>query len=116
VIAGREVGEAIAASAKSEWPDAIFAANDLLAVGVLQAFMFKAQVRVPQDIAVIGYDDIAFAEAAIVPLSSIRQPAALLGSTAVEMLVEEVESPSVHKHRQITFQPELVVRESTRSN
>ena len=115
VLAGREVGEAIATSPKSEWPDAIFAANDLLAVGVLQAFMFKAQVRVPQDIAVIGYDDIAFAEAAIVPLSSIRQPAALLGSTAVEMLVEEVESPSVHKHRQITFQPELVVRESTRA-
>jgi LacI family transcriptional regulator len=78
--------------------------------------MFRAQVRVPQDIAVIGYDDIAFAEAAIVPLSSIRQPAALLGSTAVEMLVDEIESPSTHKHRQITFQPELVARGSTQAS
>ncbi len=113
VLAGREVGDKIAALPKSEWPDAIFAANDLLAVGLLQAFMFKSQVQVPGDIAVIGYDDIAFAEAAIVPLSSIRQPAALLGSTAVELLVEEIESASSHKHRQITYQPELVVRAST---
>jgi LacI family transcriptional regulator len=116
VLAGRQVGEAIAGSPKSQWPDAIFAANDLLAVGLLQAFMFGAQVSVPADIAVIGYDDIAFAEAAIVPLSSIRQPAALLGATAVEMLVDEISNPSTHKHRQITFQPELVVRGSTQAS
>ena len=115
VLAGREVGDQIVASGKANWPDAIFAANDLVAVGLLQSFMFKASVRVPEDIAVIGYDDIAFAEAAIVPLSSIRQPAGLLGATAVEMVVDEAENPKTHKHRQITFQPELVVRESTRS-
>ncbi len=113
VLAGREAGDQIVASGKANWPDAVFAANDLVAVGLLQAFMFKASVRVPQDIAVIGYDDIAFAEAAIVPLSSIRQPAALLGATAVEMVVDEAQNPKTHKHRQITFQPELVVREST---
>ncbi|MEY4423702.1 MAG: hypothetical protein RLZZ258_805, partial [Actinomycetota bacterium] len=78
-----------------------------------QAFAFQSKVRVPEDIALIGYDDIDFAETAVVPLSSIRQPASLLGATAVELLVDEVERGPAHKHRQITFQPELIVRESS---
>lgn len=113
VLAGREVGEQLLKEKKETWPDAIFAANDLLAVGLIQALMFRSQVKVPEEIAVIGYDDIDFAESAIVPLSSVKQPARLLGSTALEMLVDEVESPLTHKHRQVTFQPELVVRAST---
>jgi LacI family transcriptional regulator len=113
VLAGREVGQQISAESRKNWPDAIFAANDLLAVGILQAFAFQAKVRVPEDIALIGYDDIDFAETAIVPLSSVRQPASLLGATAVELLVDEVERGPAHKHRQITFQPELIVRESS---
>lgn len=113
VLAGREVGEAILKEKRETWPDAIFAANDLLAVGLVQAFMFKSKVRIPEDIAVIGYDDIDFAEAAVVPLTSVKQPASLLGSTAIEMLIDEIDNPIRHKHRQITFQPELVVREST---
>jgi LacI family transcriptional regulator len=113
VLAGREVGEEILKEPRENWPDAIFAANDLLAVGLVQAFMFKSKVSVPKEIAVIGYDDIDFAQAVVVPLSSVKQPAQLLGSTAVEMLIDEIENPSIHKHRQITFQPELVVRQST---
>ncbi len=113
VLAGREVGEQLLKEKKETWPDAIFAANDLLAVGLIQALMFKSQVKIPGEIAVIGYDDIDFAESAVVPLSSVKQPARLLGSTALEMLVDEVESPLTHKHRQVTFQPELVVRAST---
>lgn len=113
VLAGREAGEEILKDPKENWPDAIFAANDLLAVGLVQAFMFNAKVKIPSEIAVIGYDDIDFAEAAVVPLSSVKQPAQLLGSTALEMLIDEIENSSTHKHRQITFQPELVVREST---
>jgi LacI family transcriptional regulator len=56
-----------------ERPGAIFAANDLVAIGLLQGFV-TAGLRVPDDTAIIGYDDIAFAAAAAVPLSSIRQP------------------------------------------
>jgi LacI family transcriptional regulator len=113
VLSGREVGLAILREPKEQRPDAVFAANDLLAVGLLQAFAMKNQVAVPADIALIGYDDISFAQATVVPLSSIKQPASLLGETALEMLVDEVENPATHKHRQITFQPELVVRQST---
>ena len=48
---------------KSARPDAVFAANDLLAVGLLQAFSSDSAIRVPEDIAMVGYDDIDFASA-----------------------------------------------------
>jgi len=113
VISGREVGLAIVKEPKANRPDAIFAANDLLALGLLQAFALQNQIAVPGEIAIIGYDDIDFAKAAVVPLSSIKQPAKILGSTALEMLVDEIENPETHQHRQVMFQPELVIREST---
>ena len=115
VIAGREAGNAILGRPAFERPDAIFAANDLVAMGVLQALLMQGQggLRVPQDIALIGYDDIDFASAAVVPLSSIRQPSALIGQTAVELLLAEAADGTVAP-TQVVFQPELVVRASTR--
>ena len=113
VISGRKIGNEILALPESERPDGVFAANDLLAFGLLQAFALDNRIRVPQDIAIIGYDDIDFAESAVVPLSSIKQPASLLGSTALDLLVDEIANTKSHKHRQITFQPELIVRSST---
>jgi LacI family transcriptional regulator len=113
VLAGRAAGVAIVDRAPADRPDAIFAANDLVAMGVLQALMMQAEVRVPQEIALIGYDDIDFASAAVVPLSSIRQPSALIGRTAVEILLEQADDPATPP-RQVVFEPELVVRESTR--
>jgi LacI family transcriptional regulator len=94
-------------------PDAIFCANDLLAMGVLRALL-QAGVSVPGDVALIGYDDIEFAAAAAVPLSSIRQPMYQLGRIATEMLLDECDNPAGHAHQQVMFQPELVVRESTK--
>lgn len=114
VLAGRSVGDAICARDADERPDAVFAANDLLAMGVLQALNMFGRVHVPDDIALIGYDDIAFASAAVVPLSSIRQPSALIGSTAVDLLLREAVGGDGFEPEQIVFQPELVVRESTR--
>jgi LacI family transcriptional regulator len=112
VLEGRAVGEAIAAKPAAERPDGIFAANDLLAVGVLQAFAFGSSLRVPDDIALVGYDDIDFASAAVVPLTSVRQPSALIGRTGVELLLREAdgdEGPREH----VVFDPELVTRAST---
>jgi len=109
---GREVGERIARRPRRSRPTAVFCANDLLALGFLQA-MAAEGLRVPQDMAIVGYDDIAFAATAAVPLSSVRQPAALLGRTAIELLQEEVEAADRHRHRQVIFQPDLVVRESS---
>ena len=108
--AGRSVGEAVLG--RSPLPDAVFASNDLLALGVLQA-AFAAELRVPQDVALIGYDDISYAAGAAVPLSSIRQASREMGAEAARMLLEEFDSADAPQHRHVTFQPELVVRRST---
>jgi LacI family transcriptional regulator len=114
VLAGRAAGVEIAARPAAERPDAIFAANDLVAMGVLQALMMQhSDINVPRDISLIGYDDIDFASAAVVPLSSIRQPSTLIGHTAVEILLEQTADPTTPP-RQVVFEPELVVRESSR--
>ncbi|GIH22857.1 LacI family transcriptional regulator [Acrocarpospora phusangensis] len=99
--------------AEGDLPDAIFCANDLLALGMLRG-LTHAGVRVPDDVALIGYDDIDFAAASAVSLSSIRQPTHQLGRVATELLLDECDHPDTHAHQQIMFQPELVIRESTR--
>ncbi|MFT4029333.1 MAG: LacI family DNA-binding transcriptional regulator [Protaetiibacter sp.] len=94
-------------------PDAVFAANDLIALGVLQSLMSGGSSLVPRQIALIGFDDISFAGAAAVPLSSMRQPARAIGATALRLLLEEAADPELIP-RQTVFRPELVVRASTR--
>lgn len=113
VLRGREAGALLRARPAAERPDAVFAANDLLAVGILQALSLMGDVRVPDDVALIGYDDIDFASAAVVPLSSIRQPAYRIGHSAVELLLTELGEPAGAHERRIGFHPELVVRAST---
>ncbi|MBT2438616.1 LacI family DNA-binding transcriptional regulator [Streptomyces sp. ISL-36] len=111
VNSGRDAGARLLGMV--ERPTAVFCANDLLALGVLQA-MYAAGVRVPQDIAIVGYDDIEFAAAAAVPLTSVRQPAATLGAMATELLLDEAgEQAAAHRHQQVVLQPELVVRGSS---
>lgn len=113
VAAGRDAAAGIADTPLRRRPTAIFCANDLLALGVLQE-MTRRGLAVPGDIALVGYDDIDFAAAAAVPLTSVRQPRRELGRTAAELLIEEATAPERHKHRQVVFSPELVVRESSR--
>jgi LacI family transcriptional regulator len=108
VLEGRRAGSDLCARPVGERPDGIFAANDLLALGALQALVMLSDLRVPEDVALIGYDDIDFASSAVVPLSSVRQPSALLGSRAVDLLLAGATGDE-----QVLFQPDLVVREST---
>lgn len=109
---GRRAAVRIAATGAATRPTAVFCANDLLALGVLQE-MTRRHVAVPRDMAIVGYDDIDFAAAAAVPLTSVSQPRAQLGDTGTRLLVEEVQAPGTHEHRQVVFRPDLVVREST---
>ncbi|SEB45532.1 transcriptional regulator, LacI family [Paramicrobacterium humi] len=113
VLQGRAAGEEIRERPASRRPDAVFAANDLLAMGVLQAFSMLGSVRVPDDIALIGYDDIDFAQSSVVPMSSIRQPSHAIGHTAVDLLIRENADGESFAPEQIVFQPELIVRDST---
>ncbi|MFZ3554604.1 LacI family DNA-binding transcriptional regulator [Streptomyces sp. BH055] len=114
VAAGRDAGARLLGL--TERPTAVFCANDLLALGVLQS-LYAAGVRVPEDIAIVGYDDIEFASAAAVPLTSVRQPAVHMGALAADLLLEEIEAAddpeSAHEHRRVVLQPELVVRGSS---
>jgi LacI family transcriptional regulator len=112
VIAGRSTGNQLVERDAHVRPDGVFCANDLLALGLIQSLTMTHSIRIPEDVALIGYDDIDFAASAVVPLSSIRQPTEALGRTAVELLTEEIESGE-SKHRSVVFTPELVIRQSS---
>ncbi|MFS0866587.1 LacI family DNA-binding transcriptional regulator [Microbacterium sp. 179-B 1A2 NHS] len=109
---GAAAGARLLARPRRDWPDALFAANDLLALGLLQALVVDGRASVPGDIAIIGFDDIPFAAAAAVPLSSIRQPSRMIGRTALRIVLEEADDPDSIP-RQTVFPPELIVRAST---
>lgn len=108
---GRSVGERLDGLPLTRRPTAVFCANDLLAVGLLQ-HTIRSGRSVPEDVAIVGYDDIDFAAAAAVPLTSVRQPRYELGRRAAELVIDE-SSNDGHKHEQILFTPELVARAST---
>ncbi len=95
-------------------PTAAFCANDLLALGVMRGLM-KRGISIPGDIALVGYDDVEFASVLATPLTSIRQPKYELGHAAAELLFDETVSLTTHQHKHIVYQPELVVRASSRS-
>lgn len=112
VDGGIDASRRILALPKDRRPTALFAASDLVAIGILHE-LIRAGVRVPDDIAIIGYDDNAFAKQVLVPLTTVRQPAYDMGRAAAEMLLTRLEGKPVARPH-LVFQPELVVRESTR--
>jgi LacI family transcriptional regulator len=115
IDAGRTGAAQIMALPEDERPTAVFALNDLIAIGLLQGLRTR-NVAVPQTICIVGYDDIKFAAAAAVPLSSVRQPRAELGRRATELLIREItalENAEAHQHVQERLTPELVVRLSS---
>jgi LacI family transcriptional regulator len=112
VAEGRRAGSVLAGFPRARRPTAAFCANDLLALGLLQQ-MTHVGIAVPGELAIVGYDDIEFASAAAVPLSSVRQPRDLLGRTAAELLLAESAADSTHVHQEVLFHPELVIRTSS---
>src|SRR5690349_19510400 len=113
VAEGRSAGERLAGLPTRRRPTAAFCANDLLALGLLQQGIGTGR-RVPDDLAIVGFDDIEFAAAAAVPLTSVRQPRQELGRAAAQLVLDEATNPA-HEHQQLFFTPELVARASTRS-
>jgi len=92
-------------------PTAVFCANDLIALAV-QSSIVNAGLRVPEDIAVIGYDDIDGASLGLRPISTIRQPQYEVGAAAAQLIVEFTQGENVSAES-VRFAPELVVRSST---
>jgi len=112
---GRAAAEHLSTLPADERPTGIFCANDMIAIGLLQGLV-AARIRVPQEVAIVGYDDIEFASAATVPLTSVAQPRRDLGRAAADLLIRELEDHDAgvdHEHRTIVYTPTLVAREST---
>jgi LacI family transcriptional regulator len=89
-------------------PDAIFASSDAMALGALRALR-DAGLRVPEDVAVVGFDDMPFSSRTEPPLTTIRQPVYRMGVTAVEILLDLIDNPD-STPRRIVLPTELVIR------
>ncbi|WES68388.1 ribose operon transcriptional repressor RbsR [Superficieibacter sp. HKU1] len=93
-------------------PEAVFAGNDAMAVGAYQA-LYQAGKRVPEDMGIVGYDDIELARYMTPPLTTVHQPKDELGELAIDVLIHRMAQPDQQQQR-VQLTPELVVRGSTR--
>jgi DNA-binding LacI/PurR family transcriptional regulator len=91
---------------------AIFCFNDIAAVGAIRAIV-DVGLSCPNDISVIGFDDISSAMYHTPSLTTIRQPLRRMGETAAQLLLKRIQSPREAYPESIVFEPELMVREST---
>jgi LacI family transcriptional regulator len=93
-------------------PDAIFAANDLLALGAIQAIREQG-LRLPEDIAVMGFDDIEFAALPEIQLTTVTQPKYEMGKLALQTLVTQMKGAERVVARKIMLEPDLICRKTT---
>jgi len=91
-------------------PDSVFAASDIMAIGAIRAAR-DAGLRVPEDIAIVGFDDLPIATLSDIQLTTIRQPVVSFGAKAVEILIDLIEN-GIHPPRHIIMDTELVIRDS----
>jgi DNA-binding LacI/PurR family transcriptional regulator len=92
-------------------PTAVFVANDQMALGLVRA-LHESGMQIPQDVSVVGFDDIPEAEFFTPPLTTIRQDFAEVGQRALHLVLERIADPAATSRR-VTVQPELVLRGST---
>lgn len=107
---GYEAGREIASAA--ERPDAVFACNDYMAIGAMAAFR-ESGIRVPEDIAVAGFDDISSARYANPSLTTVHVPVYDMGRRAGERLIQQIESEQRLDAEQFELPLELKIRAST---
>jgi DNA-binding LacI/PurR family transcriptional regulator len=94
-------------------PDAVFAANDMVAIGVIQGLV-ELGVRVPEDVAVVGIDDITWCTLTNPKVSSVSNLVGEMGRIAVELLLKRIDSNSaMDGFQKVKLEPRLIVREST---
>ncbi|PJG81915.1 substrate-binding domain-containing protein [Caviibacterium pharyngocola] len=93
-------------------PTAVFACSDAMAVGAYQA-AWVAGLQIPQDISIIGYDNIELAQYMSPPLTTIHQPKKLFAQLAVDTLLARIKNPE-KKHRTFMLEPSLIIRSSVK--
>ncbi len=107
-------GGALAAEALLQKPiTAMFCFNDMMAFGALKTIR-QMGLRVPEDLSLVGFDDVPFSALLDVPLTTVRQPAYEIGRETVRVALSEIEDGKRSKQH-IQFEPELIVRQSTRA-
>jgi LacI family transcriptional regulator len=109
-LTGEQVAPQIIAA--GPLPDAIFAGNDAVALGIMNYF-HKVGIPVPGQVSVLGYDNVSYAESALVPLTTVSQTPYQLGWTMGSQLVSEFQTNQDHVHQHVVFQPKIVERSST---
>jgi LacI family transcriptional regulator len=108
-LAGEQIAPLIIA--RGPLPDAIFAGNDALGLGIMNYF-HKVGIPVPGQISVLGYDNVSYAESALVPLTTVSQTPYQLGWTMGSQMLSEFEASEDHVHQHVVFQPQIVERAS----
>ncbi|WP_094547242.1 LacI family DNA-binding transcriptional regulator [Petroclostridium xylanilyticum] len=98
---------------KENKPTAVVAGNDLMAIGIIEAYK-KMKMRIPEDLSIIGFDDIPISSTASINLTTIRQPFYEMGKMVAELLLKRINNEQC-EYRKIILNPQLVVRETTRS-
>jgi len=93
-------------------PDAIFCGNDTTALGVMNYF-YKQGIKIPEDVSFLGYDNVSYAESALIPLSTVSQTPFHLGFTMGSQLIEELTGGPGHLHQHVLIQPQIIERAST---
>lgn len=96
---------------QKEKPSAVFAGNDYIALGCYKAAK-ELKLKIPEEISIIGFDDLKFASHLKVPLTTVRQPKYEIGSKACEVLIKNIKGQA--KFEKIVLQTELIIRESCR--
>src|SRR5580704_3000170 len=91
---------------------AVLSFNDIAAIGCIRA-LHDVSLRVPEDVSVVGFDDIKEAAFQTPSLTTIRQPLHQMGALAVQTLLEQLRASNSREHPQIAVAPELIIREST---
>jgi len=109
-ISGEQLAPVIIA--RGPLPDAIFAGNDTLAMGIIN-YLASVGVAVPGQVSVLGYDNTSYAESGLVPLSTVSQTPYQLGATMGAQMVAELSAGPEHVHQHVIFQPQIVERSST---
>lgn len=98
---------------RADYPTAVVCFNDQQALAVMTALK-ELNIRVPDDISIIGNDDIHYARIYPVPLTTIRAPQHEIGIKAAEILIRNIESPILLPTERIVLETEFIIRESTR--
>lgn len=112
IATGHKVAAELIGRTQGRRPDGIFAVNDLLGIGLVQT-LATGGVGVPEEVAVVGYDDIEYAENSFVPLSSIRPPHEDFGVAAIDLLLSVLGETPPPPESHLVFTPDLVVRRSS---